>query len=49
MQNHSDIRVKLTKDNPNIPYLMFANNCIILCRTTKKAVRNVKEILDYYY
>lgn len=39
---------KLTKVSPNIPYLMFAADYIILCRVTKRAVRKFKHILVHY-
>lgn len=37
------IDINLTKDSPNIPYLMFAHDCLIFCRANKQAAR-----LDYY-
>lgn len=40
-QKISGIVIKLTKDGPNIPYLIFVGDCIILCTATKRAVRNV--------
>lgn len=33
---------------PNIRYLMFANDYVNLCRITKIAVRNLKNIFDHY-
>lgn len=36
-QPKSDTGIKLNKDCPNIPCLMFANNCIVFHKATKKA------------
>lgn len=48
MQNQYAIGIKLTKDSPNIHYLIFVNNLIIFCKATKKAAK-VKHIIDHYY
>lgn len=32
---------KLDKGNPNVSYLMFADDCLTFCRATKGAVWNV--------
>lgn len=40
--------VRLNKDTPKISYLIFADDCIIFCRTNKSAARNIKQILDHY-
>lgn len=42
----SGIEIKLTKDNPNIPYLCL--HCLIFCWATKQAIKNIRYILDYY-
>lgn len=49
MQKIFGIVIKLSKGCSNIPYLIFAYNCIIFCRTTKTAAYNVRHILDHYY
>lgn len=48
MQNYFGICTKLTKNSPKISYLMFTDDCIILCGTTKKEKQNVKDILNHY-
>lgn len=35
------IGIKLNEDCPNIPYLMFAYDCLIFCRVSKKAAKDV--------
>lgn len=42
------IGIMLKKDYPNIQFLIFADDCIIFCRTTKQALREIKYILDHY-
>lgn len=41
-------KFSINRDCPNILYLMFVDDCIIFCRETKIAARNVKYILDHY-
>lgn len=43
-QKNSIIGINITKECPNIPCLMFANDCPIFCRETIQATRNVKHI-----
>lgn len=43
-----NIDIKLTKDNQNIPHLLFVDDCIMFCRVIKKIARNAKYILNYY-
>lgn len=52
-QGKFGIGIRLNNDAPKIPYLIFANDCIILYRATKskaskKAMRNIKQIVDHY-
>lgn len=46
MLERSDVGIKLNKYGPNIPYLVFADDCIIFCRAPKTVARNVKHNLD---
>lgn len=46
---NSDIGFKLNKDCPNNLYLKFIDDCIIFCKATKVASRNVRNILYHYY
>lgn len=48
-QIKSGIGTKIDKDSHNIPYLMFADDCFIFCRVTKKAARMIKQVLDHYW
>lgn len=41
------IGVKVAKNGSIIPYLMFANDCMIFCKATKSVAR-IKEILENY-
>lgn len=43
------IGIELNKNTPKILFLMFTDGCIIFCRTTKRAARNIRQTLDYYY
>lgn len=47
-QRKTGVGIKISKDDPNISYLMFANDCIIFCRSTKKTARTIKQALDHY-
>lgn len=47
-QAKSGIVIRLNKDDYKIPCLLFADNCIIFCRATKKVTRNARQILDHY-
>lgn len=40
--------IKLNKYGPNIPYLVFADDCIIFCRATRAVARNVKHNFDHH-
>lgn len=44
----SRLGIKVAKNGPTIPYLMFADDFMIFCRATKSAARNVKTILKNY-
>lgn len=46
-QKNSGISIKLTKESFNIPYLMFTDDYIILCRATKRSIRKFKHIMDH--
>lgn len=38
----SGIGIKINKDNPNIPFLMFADKCILFSMATKKMAQTIK-------
>lgn len=40
--------IKVTTWGPTIPFLMFADDCIILSKASKNATRNIKEVLEEY-
>lgn len=42
------IGIKVAKEGPIIPYLMFADDCMIFCKVSIKTARSVKEILQGY-
>lgn len=44
----SGIGIWIAKDGPNIPYLLYINPYLSVCRVTKQTVRNIKHILDHY-
>lgn len=44
-QRNFGIGIKLTKDFPNISYIIFADDCLFFYRTTKKAVKTIGDIL----
>lgn len=46
-QKRSGICIKLAKDCQEIPFLMFADDCLIFCRASKKAVRNTMYIFNH--
>lgn len=47
-QQRSSVGTRLDKDTHNISYLMFVDDCIIFCRTTTSAARNITQLLDHY-
>lgn len=47
-QPKSGIGVKFNKDTPNIPFLMFADDCIIFLQDNKNAANIIKQTLDHY-
>lgn len=49
MQPKFDISIKLNKECPNVPYLMFADDSIIFGRATKRESRELRYILDHYF
>lgn len=40
--------IKLNKEAPKIPVLMFADDSIIFCRANKIATNNIKHVLDHH-
>lgn len=42
------IGMKIIKDNSNISYWMFAGDCLIFCKATKWAAREMEHILKHY-
>lgn len=44
----TEIGIKVAKDDPTIPYFMFADDCLIFCIVNGKAARHVKMVLDNY-
>lgn len=46
--SESNIRIKIAKEAPKVPYLMVADNCVIFYKATKRAVRSIINILENY-
>lgn len=44
----SGLGIKVAKEAPKIPYVMFADDCIIFCKATKKVARTIRDILENY-
>lgn len=40
--------IKVVKQGSTIPFSMFGDDCIIFCKASKMAARNVKEVLHDY-
>lgn len=47
-QKKFGIGIKIGKDSPSIPYLMFIDDCVIFCSITKKEATMIKRVLDHY-
>lgn len=46
-QKESGIGIKLNRDTPKNPHLMFVGDYIIFCRENEVAARNIEHILDH--
>lgn len=40
------VSIKIFNNSPVIPYMMFADDCMISCNANRKAARHAKEILE---
>lgn len=52
IQSHypqNSISIKVAKDGPTIHFLMLADDCMMFCKASNTAAKNVKEILQDYY
>lgn len=38
--------IKVSENDPTIPYLMFSNDCLLFCKGNRKAARHI--VLDNY-
>lgn len=47
-QKKSGIGIQLNKNFPNIPHLIFADDCILFCKAAKMAAHNSQNILNHY-
>lgn len=47
-QERLGIGIKPTVNIPRNPYLILADDYLILCTTTEKVARNIRSILDHY-
>lgn len=44
----SGIGIKVAKNGLTIPYLKFADDCLIFCEVNRRTARHVKSVLDNY-